>query len=139
MARFLLIPAMLAAVGSLFCSNRAAAQLSPTIQKAARVQITRGPEIERTEPDFAIVRWESNNPGGSPVHLGIVRYGTDARNLSQTASSPVRLNPGHSHADFRVRLDSLRAHTKYYYRVASMEANGKADGVKCAIRYFTTP
>jgi phosphodiesterase/alkaline phosphatase D-like protein len=139
MARFLLMLAMTAAIGSLLYSGRAAAQLSPTTAKAARVRLTRGPELERVEPDFAIIRWEGNNPGGSPVHLGIVRYGTDPKNLSQTASSPIRLNPGHSHTDFRVRLDGLKPQTTYYYRVDSKGANGEAGGVKCTIKHFTTP
>jgi phosphodiesterase/alkaline phosphatase D-like protein len=139
MTRLLLKLAMTATIGSLFYSNPAAAQPSPTTKKSARVQITRGPVIERADPNFAIVRWESNNPGGSPVHLGIVRYGTDPKNLSRTASSPIRLNPGHSHADFRVRLDGLEPRTTYYYRVDSMEANGKADGVKSTVKHFTTP
>ena len=139
MTRFLLILAMSATIGSLFHSSPAAAQPSPTTKKIARVQITRGPEIERAEPNFAIVRWESNNPGGSPLHLGIVRYGTDPKNLSQTASSPIRLNPGHSHTSFRVRVDGLKPQTTYYYTIESTEANGKTDGAKCTIKHFTTP
>jgi phosphodiesterase/alkaline phosphatase D-like protein len=139
MTRLLLKLAMTATIGSLFYSTPAAAQASPTTKKAARVRLTRGPEIERADPNFAIVSWESNNPGGSPVHLGIVRYGTDPKNLSQTASSPIRPNPGHSHTGFRVRLDGLEPRTTYYYRVDSMEANGKADGVKSTVKHFTTP
>jgi len=139
MTRVLLNLVLTATIGSLFYASRAAAQVSPTTQKVASVRITRGPEIERAEANFAMVRWDSNNPGGSPVHLGIVRYGTDPENLRQTASSPIRLNPGHSHTAFRVRLDGLQPRTTYYYRVDSMEANGKADGVKCTLRHFTTP
>jgi hypothetical protein len=138
MTRFRLILAMSATVGGLYCSTPAGAQPSPTTRKAPRVQITRGPEIERTEPDLAIVRWETTNPGGSPLHLGIVRYGTDPEDLGQTASSPVRLNPGHPRTRFRVRVDGLRPRTTYYYMVDSMEANGKPDGVKSAIKHFTT-
>src|SRR6201997_2433811 len=86
----------------------AAAQASPTTEKAARVGITQGPEIERADPDFAIIRWTNNNPGGSPEHYGMVHYGTDPTKLSQTAKSPIRLNPGHSHTVFRVRMDGLK-------------------------------
>jgi len=130
---------MMATIGSLFHASPAVAQPSPTTRKPARVQITRGPEIERAGPDFAIVRWESNNPGGSPLHLGIVRYGADPKDLGQSASSPVRLNPDHARTSFRVRVDGLKPRTTYYYLVESMEANGKADGVKCTIKHFTTP
>jgi phosphodiesterase/alkaline phosphatase D-like protein len=131
--------AMVVTVGSLLYSNLAGAQESATTTKAARVRITQGPEIERVDPDFAIIRWTGNNPGGSPEHYGIVRYGTDPTKLNQTAKSPIRLNPGHSYTVFRVRLDGLKPRTTYYYTVDSTEANGKADGVKSAVRHFTTP
>jgi phosphodiesterase/alkaline phosphatase D-like protein len=134
--------AMVVTVGSLFCllySTQAVTQVSPTTNKAARVRITQGPEIERVDPDFAIIRWTSNNPGGSPVHYGIVHYGTTPTKLSETAKSPIRPNPGHSYTDFRVRLDDLKPRTTYYYTVDSMKANGKGDGVKSTVRRFTTP
>ena len=125
--------------GSLLCSSRVYTQESSTTKKAARVWITQGPEIERVDPDFAIITWTSNNPGGSPEHYGIVRYGTDPTKLNQTAKSPIRLNPGHSSAIFRVRMDGLKPRTTYYYTVDSMEANGTGDGVKSTVKHFTTP
>ena len=120
-------------------SMPAAAQVSPTTEKTARVRITKGPEIERADPDFAIVRWTSNNPGGSPEHYGVVHYGTSPTKLDQTAKSPIRLNPGHSYTVFRVRMDRLKPATTYYYKVESTEANGQSDGVKSTIQHFTTP
>jgi len=131
--------AMTLLVSSVLYSTPGAAQESPTTKKAASVRITRGPEIERAAPDLAIIRWTSDNPGGSPEHYGIVRYGTDPTNLSQTAKSPIRLNPGHSYTVFRVRMDDLTPRTTYYYKVDSMEANGKSDGVKSTVKHFTTP
>jgi len=113
--------------------------VSPTTNKVARVRITQGPEIERADPDFAIIRWTSNNPGGSPEHYGIVRYGTNPTKLNQTAKSPIRLNPGLSYTVFRVRMDGLKPRTTYYYTVDSTEANGKGDEVKGAVKHFTTP
>jgi hypothetical protein len=139
MNRLLLKLAMLVTVGSLLHATPAATQVSPTTNKAARVRITQGPEIERADPDFAIIRWTSNNPGGSPEHYGIVRYGTDPSKLNQTAKSPIRLNPGHSYTVFRVRMDGLKPRTTYYYTVDSMEANGKGDRVKSTVKHFTTP
>jgi phosphodiesterase/alkaline phosphatase D-like protein len=130
---------MVVTVCSLLHSIPAATQVSPTTNKAARVRITQGPEIERADSDFAIIRWTSNNPGGSPEHFGIVRYGTDPTKLNQTAKSPIRLNPGHSYTVFRVRMDGLKPRTTYYYAVDSMEANGKRDGVRSAVKHFTTP
>jgi hypothetical protein len=131
--------AMAVTVGSLLHSVPAATRVSPTTNKAARVRITQGPEIERADPDFAIIRWTSNNPGGSPQHYGIVHYGTDPTKLNQTAKSPIRLNPGHSYTVFRVRMDGLKPRTTYYYTVDSMEANGKGNRVKSTVKHFTTP
>lgn len=139
MNRLLLNLAMVVTVGNLLHSTPAATQVSATTGKATRVRITQGPEIERADPDFAIIRWTSNNPGGSPEHYGIVRYGTDPAKLNQTAKSPIRLNPAHSYTAFRVRIDGLKPRTTYYYTVDSMEANGKGDGVKSTVKHFTTP
>ena len=139
MKRLFLNVAIVFAVGIVLLSMPTDAQVSPTTEKAARVRITRGPEIERADPDFAIVRWTSNNPGGSPEHYAVVHYGTDPRKLDQTAKSPIRLNPAHSYWVFRVRMDGLKPATTYYYKVESTEANGHGDGVKSTIQHFTTP
>jgi len=125
-------------VCGLLYSTPAATQVSPTTQKAVRVRITQGPEMERVDPDFAIIRWTSNNPGGSPEHYGVVHYGTNPKELSRTAKSPIRLNPGHSYTVFRVRMDDLKPQTTYYYTVDSMEANGNGDELKSPVRHFTT-
>lgn len=113
-------------------------QVSPSTPKAARVRITQGPEVERADPQLTIVRWTTDNPGGSPEHFGIVHYGTDPRNLELTAKSPIRLNPSHSYTVFRVRVDGLKPGTTYYYTVSSEEANGISDGVMSPVRRFTT-
>lgn len=117
----------------------AAAQVSPTTAKAASVQITQGPELESARPNLVIIRWTSNNPGGSPEHYGVVHYGKNPKDLSQTAKSPIRLNPSHPDAVFRVRMDDLAPRTTYYYTVDSMEPNGTSDGVKGTVQHFTTP
>ena len=92
--------AMVATVGSLLHPTPAASQVSPKTNKATRGRITQGPEVERADPDFAIIRWAGNNPGGSPEYYGVVHYGTDPTKLNQTAKSPIRLNPGHSYTVF---------------------------------------
>jgi phosphodiesterase/alkaline phosphatase D-like protein len=125
-------------IGGLLYSAATAAQVSPSTKKAVRVEITKGPEMERVDPDFAIITWTSNNPGGSPEHYGVVRYGTKPTDLSQTAKNPIRLNPGHSYTVFRVRMPDLKPGTTYYYKVESMESNGKSDGVKSGVKSFTT-
>ena len=113
------------------------AQESPTTPKAARVQIIQGPEIALASW-FTVIRWTTNNPGGSPVHYGIVHYGTDPKDLRETAKNPIRLNPYHSSTVFRVHLYNLKPRTTYYYTVDSMESNGKSDGVTSPVQNFTT-
>ena len=88
---------------------------------------------------LTIIRWTSNNPGGSPEHYGVVHYGTDPKNLSQTAKSHIRLNQSHSYTIFRVRMDDLKPRTTYYYRVDSMDDHGASDGVISSVKTFTTP
>ena len=130
--------AITATVGSLLAFQPAAAQVLPPAKKAERVEITRGPELESATNHLTIIRWTTNNPGGSDVHYGIVHYGTDPKELSQTAKNPIRLNQGHTHTTFRVRLYDLTPRTTYYYTVESMEANGNGDGVKSSVKRFTT-
>ncbi len=133
-----LILAITALTGSLLLSNPISAQFVPSAKKAARVRITKGPEIESVRENLTIITWTSNNPGGSPEHFGVVHYGTDPKNLTQTAKSHIRLNPSHSYTVFRVRIDDLPAKTTYYYKVDSMEAKGRSDGVISPVKKFTT-
>src|SRR5260370_8253325 len=107
MNKLLLKLAITAAVCSLLSSNPLVAQVSPTTSKTARVRITQGPEIELAKEHLTILRWTTNNPGGSPEHYGIVRYGTDPKNLSQTARSPIRLTQTHSSTTFRFPINTL--------------------------------
>src|SRR5713101_3017082 len=133
MNRVLLILAISVLSGSLV------AQESPTTPKAARVRIIQGPKVELAKEHLTIISWTTNNPGGSPVHYGIVHYSRDPNSLIETAKSPIRLNPDHSSTVFRVRLDNLERKTTYYYTVDSMEATSKSDGVKSSVHHFTTP
>ena len=138
MNKLLLQLAITVAAGSLLSSNPMIGQVSPTTPKAASVRISQGPELELAKVHLTIIRWTTNNPGGSPVHYGIVHYGTDPKNLSQIAKSPMRLNPAHPSTIFRVRVEGLKPGTTYYYTVESEEANGKSDGVKSTVKQFTT-
>ena len=137
MNKLLLRLAFTATAGSLLSSEPMIAQLSQTSAKAASVRITEGPAPERADDYLTIITWTSNNPGGSLDHLGVVHYGTDPKNLSQTAKSPNRLNAAHSSTIFRVRIEGLKPGTTYYYTVDSEEPNGKGDGVKSAVKQFT--
>jgi phosphodiesterase/alkaline phosphatase D-like protein len=139
MNRLLLTLAMTSTLDSLVFSNPAAAQVLPSAKRAERVEITKGPELELASGYLTIIRWTTNNPGGADVHYGIVHYGTDPKDLSQTAQSPLRLNQGHPETSFRVRVIGLMPRTTYYYRVTSMDSSGKSDGVKSTVKHFTTP
>jgi hypothetical protein len=119
-------------------STPATAQVSASTKKADSVKITKGPEIERSDSYLTIIRWTSNNPGGSPEHYGVVHYGTSPKDLSQTAKSPIRLNPEHPDTVFRVRMNDLKPKTTYYYKVDSIESNGKSDGVTSEVKTFKT-
>ena len=139
MHRLLLTLAITTTVGSLLSSNPAAAQILPPAKRAERVEITAGPELELTTDHLTIIRWTTNNPGGSDVHYGIVHYGTDPKDLSQTAKSPIRLNQGQPYTVFRVRMEGLKPRTTYYYWVTSEESNGTSDGMKSTLNKFITP
>jgi hypothetical protein len=141
--------AMITAAGSLLFSNLIVAQKGPYAPKgilppapaATNVRITQGPELELAYADgnSAIIRWTSNNPGGSDEHFGVVHYGTNPKELNQTAKSHIRLNQNHPTTVFRVRVEGLQPKSTYYYTVDSIQATGKSDGVKSTIKHFTTP
>lgn len=121
------------------CAKRAGAQLIPPAKRSARVQITEGPSLEATHDTQAIIRWTSNNPGGSDEHFAVLHYGTDPENLNLTAKSHIRLNQQHSYTVFRVRALDLKRHTTYYYKVDSEDAKGNSDGVTSPVKTFIMP
>jgi phosphodiesterase/alkaline phosphatase D-like protein len=137
MNRLLLMLAV-AAIGSLLFSAPTAAQVPPRSKQARRIHITQGPALESARENSAIIRWTSNNPGGTDEHFGVVHYGTDPKNLSETAKSHIRLNRGHSYTVFRVRVDGLKPKTTYYYTVDSVDARSASDGVTSPVKTFMT-
>jgi phosphodiesterase/alkaline phosphatase D-like protein len=143
MNRLLLIPTATVALtlivtGSFFLPSPVTAQATSPSKQTSRVHITKGPALESAHGDWAIITWTSNNPGGSDEHFGVVHYGTDPKNLSQTAKSHIRLNPAHSYTVFRVRVDGLTPKTTYYYTVDSVNARSASDGVTSPVKTFTT-
>ena len=139
MNRLLRILTILTAAAGLLSFHLAGAQIPPPAKKRERIKIIKGPELESASEYLTIIRWTVNNPGGSDVHYGIVRYGTDPKDLSQTAKNPIRLNRGHAETVFRVRLQGLKPRTTYYYTVTSEGGNGTNDGVKSTVNKFTMP
>ncbi len=128
----------LLALSMMVLSGSLLAQESPITPRAERVQISDGPEVPLVGGYLTVIRWTVNNPGGLPVHYGVVHYGTDPKNLNQTAKNPIRLNPNHSSTVFRVSLYDLPPKTTYYYTVESKDSSGKSDGVTSPIKTFTT-
>jgi hypothetical protein len=139
MNRLLAKLAIAGAASSLLSASSTVAQILAPASKAAHVEIIKGPEVEFAREDLAIIRWTSTNPGGDDEHFAIIHYGTDPKDLSQTAKSHIRLNRGHAETMFRVRVDSLTPQTTYYYMVSSMGADGESDGVQSPVNQFTTP
>lgn len=114
------------------------AQESPVTPRAGRVRISEGPEVPLVGGYLTVIRWTVNNPGGLPVHYGVVRYGRDPKKLSITAQNPIRLNPYHSSTVFRVNLYNLPSKTTFYYTVGSTDSSGKSDGITSPTKTFTT-
>jgi len=139
MNRLLVKLVITAAGGSLIFSNSIVAQILPPQKRAEHVEITKTPELESANSWMAIVRWTSTNPRGDDEHYGVVHYGTDPEDLSQTARGHIRLNRAHPETIFRVRLVDLKPETTYYYKVSSIGADGESDGVEGLISQFTTP
>src|SRR6202007_3460795 len=126
------------ALSMLILSGSLLAQQSPITPRAERVQISEGPEVPLVGGYLTVIRWTVNNPGGLPVHYGVVHYGRDPKKLSETASNRIRLNPYHSSTVFRVNLYNLPPKTTFYSTVESTDSRGKSEGESSPIRTFTT-
>lgn len=100
-----------------------------TTKKAEAVRIVDGPRVEGTGDTWAVIAW-STNVGGSTV----VRYGTDANNLTQTAESPYARS-GNVH---RVRVKNLKPNTTYYFVVDSGQGSGTGTETKSQVAQFAT-
>src|SRR5258707_4233603 len=111
MNRLLPTLAITVLTGGLLLSNPISAQFVPAANKAAHVRIIKGPELESATENLTIIRWTSDNPGGSPEHFGVVHYGSDSEKLGRTAKSHIRLNSSHSHTVFRVPVEDAHPRT----------------------------
>lgn len=138
MRTFILASASAAIVACLLVLHFPVDQMIAAAPRQGTVQITAGPEIETVSDTLAIIRWTTTDPGETPLHYGIVHYGTNATSLSQIASSPNRRNPSHPDMIFRVRVAGLKPQTTYYYTVESTGATAVNDGVSSSTRTFKT-
>jgi phosphodiesterase/alkaline phosphatase D-like protein len=99
-----------------------------TWASAQNVQITQGPRIEQVTGNSAVIAWSTNVNAST-----VLRYGTDAKNLNQTAQAPWG---GLTH---RVTLSNLQPGTVYYFDVESGQAQGTGGSVLSPIQSFITP
>jgi phosphodiesterase/alkaline phosphatase D-like protein len=138
-----------AAAASLLFSNLIAAQpgsyspkgILPPAKTAAHVEIKHGPELElaNASDNSAIIRWTTNNPGGTDQHYGVVHYGPNPKELTETAKSPNRMNRNHPDMTFRVLVTDLKPKTTYFYTVECTQNTGKSDGIKSPVKSFSMP
>jgi hypothetical protein len=119
--------------------NAIAARRSSNGDSPAGTHIIKGPKLELARYGMAIIRWTTNDPGGTDLHYAVVHYGTDPEDMSQIARSPTRLRKSDATATFRVRIQGLKAGTTYYYWVESFQANGISDGAKSGMNQFIMP
>ncbi len=131
--------AAVATVGCTLFSSPILAQVLPPASRAAHFGITQEPTLEMATDNLAIIRWATTNPAGDEQHFGVVHYGTDPRELSQIAKSPIRLNRAHPETIFRVRVEGLKPQTTYYFAVTSTASDGESDGVESSVYKLTTP
>jgi len=101
--------------------------------KDPTVKIVDGPRIEGVGPTWAVIAWTTNT-GGSTV----VRYGTDANSLSQTAQSAYADNEKTKAQNHRVHLKNLKPNTKYFFVVDSGQGEGTGTEAKSGVAEFTT-
>jgi Purple acid Phosphatase, N-terminal domain len=117
---------------------RGRAKHPPSAPRALHVEVIKGPALEISHDDVAIVRWTTNNPGGDDDHYSVIHYGTDPKDLSQTAENHIRPNQSHPETIFRVRMNGLKPAPTYYYKVTSMGYDGVSGGAESSVRQFTT-
>ena len=101
--------------------------------KDPTVKIVDGPRVEGVGPTWAVIAWTTNT-GGSTV----VRYGTDANSLSQTAQSTYADNEKTKAQNHRVHLKNLKPSTKYFFVVDSGQGEGTGTEAKSGVAEFTT-
>jgi hypothetical protein len=93
----------------------------------ARFKIISGPTVEVVGRDTTTVSWATNARSSS-----VLRYGTDPKNLDQTAMAPW------GQQSHRVVVKNLKPDTMYYFQIESAQAQGSGLSVKSSIGPFHT-
>ena len=84
-------------------------------------------------PTWAVIAWTTNTGGSS-----VIRYGTDANHLSQTAKSAYADNDKTKAQNHRVHLKNLKPSTKYFFQVDSGQGEGTGTEATSSVAEFTT-
>ena len=132
-----------ATIGGLLCASPTFAQdaMNPNAPapKTPNVQILEKPMLEMALEDTGILRWTTDNPGGSPEQFAVADCGTAPNALNHEWKSHIRLNKSHEQTMWRVRLTGLTPNTNYYCTVTSKDANGTPTGPTSDVYQFETP
>jgi phosphodiesterase/alkaline phosphatase D-like protein len=91
------------------------------------VQITKGPVVEHTDANSAVIAWSTNVPASA-----VVKYGADQNNLTETAQAPWG---GLTH---RVTIKNLDPGKTYFYQIQSGQAEGTGTGALGPVGTFST-
>jgi phosphodiesterase/alkaline phosphatase D-like protein len=118
-------------LGAALAASAIAAPNGPA--KDPTVKIVDGPRVEGVGPTWAVIAWTTNT-GGSTV----VRYGTDANNLSQRSQSAYADNEKTKAQNHRVHLKNLKPNTKYFFVVDSGQGEGTGTEARSSVAEFTT-
>ena len=97
------------------------------------LRITDGPRVEGVGNTWAVIAWTTNTGGST-----IVRYGTNANSLTQTAEAPYADVEGRQHQTHRVQVKNLQPNTTYYFIVDSGQGEGTGTEAKSGVATFTT-
>jgi hypothetical protein len=99
------------------------------------VQITRGPVVEFVNSRAATIAWITNDESTS-----IVRYGSSAADLSETATDPPESSQKNADgtSTHRVTLEGLRPGAHYYFRVESELTKTASGPASSEVRDFYT-
>src|SRR5512147_447375 len=94
---------------------------------AQGVQITKGPTVESTTNNSAVVAWSTNVSAST-----VVKYGTDPNNLNQTAQAPW------GSLTHRVTIKNLEPGKTYYFQATSPQAQGSGTAATSQVGTLTT-
>lgn len=91
------------------------------------VQITNPPRVENVTSDTAVIAWSTNVSSGT-----LVRYGTDAQQLTSTAEQPWGA------LTHRVTIRNLQPGTTYFFQAESNQGRGTGTKAPSNVMSFTT-